>query len=62
MYIRNITAKNIEGVIELLKKRSKKIQVRFWSFGFIEKDKEGDSAVVGPLPLMQDAANQDIRE
>ena len=65
MYIGNITAKNIEGVIELLKKlekSSKKIQVRFWSFGFIEKDKEGDSAVVGPLPLMQDAANQDIRE
>ena len=32
MYIRNITAKNIEGVIELLKKlekSSKKIQVRF---------------------------------
>lgn len=27
-----------------------------------EKDKEGDSAVVGPLPLMQDAANQDIRD
>ena len=32
MYIRNITAKNKEGVIELLKKlekSSKKIQVRF---------------------------------
>ena len=66
MYIHKITVKNIEGVIDLLKKlkkSSKKIQVRFWSFGFIEKDKEGDSAVVvGPLPLMQDAANQDIRE
>jgi len=65
MYIHNIAAMNIEGVMDLLKKlkkSSKKIQVRFWSFGFIEKDKEGDSAVVGPLPLMQDAANQDIRE
>ena len=28
----------------------------------VDKDKEGDSAVVGPVPLMQDAANQDIRE
>ena len=28
----------------------------------VDKDKEGDNAVVGPVPLMQDAANQDIRE
>lgn len=29
---------------------------------FLEQDKETDNAVVGPMPLMQDAANQDIRE
>ena len=28
----------------------------------VDKDKEGDNAVVGPVPLMQDAANQDNRE
>ena len=28
----------------------------------VDKDKEGDNAVVGPVPLMQDSANQDIRE
>lgn len=28
----------------------------------IDKDKERDNAVVGPLPLMQDASGQDIRE
>ena len=28
----------------------------------VDKDQEGDNAVVGPVPLMQDAANQDIRE
>ncbi|KAJ7369884.1 hypothetical protein OS493_035777, partial [Desmophyllum pertusum] len=37
-----------------------------WQESWIEKkkdkDKEGDNAVVGPLPIMQDAANQDIRD
>lgn len=37
-----------------------------WQESWIEKkkdkDKEGDNAVVGPVPLMQDAANQDIRD
>ena len=28
----------------------------------VDQDKEGDNAVVGPVPLMQDGANQDIRE
>lgn len=37
-----------------------------WQESWIEKkkdkDQEGDNAVVGPVPLMQDAANQDIRD
>ena len=28
----------------------------------IDKDKEGGNGVIGPLPLMQDAGNQDITE
>ena len=27
-----------------------------------DKDKEGGNGVIGPLPLMQDAGNQDITE
>ncbi|KAL9964180.1 hypothetical protein ACROYT_G027775 [Oculina patagonica] len=37
-----------------------------WQESWIEKkkdkDNEGDNAVVGPLPLMQDAANQELRD
>ena len=31
-------------------------------FCVLDQDNGADNAVVGPLPLIQDAANQDIRE
>ena len=31
-------------------------------FACLEKSKEGDNSAVGPMPLMQEGGNQEIRE